>query len=107
MHREWFAPALFAGRVSLLAKERTPMTDLSIEALADAIADRLQKNPPVPRKWLSSQQAAAYLGLSEQTLALRVKQGNAPPSTLISRKARRFAIAKLDHWIEEGGALRG
>jgi len=84
-----------------------PMTDLSIEALADAIADRLRKNPPVPRKWLSSQEAAAYLGLSEQTLALRVKHGNAPQSTLISRKARRFAIGELDRWIEEGAALRG
>jgi excisionase family DNA binding protein len=80
------------------------MTEQETHDLAVMIANELRKNPTIPRKWLSGKEAAAYLGLSSQTLALRIKQGRAPRSTLISRKARRFAVADLDRWIEEGGA---
>ena len=70
------------------------------KSLARAIADELRKRPPVPRTWLSAQEAAAYLSISEQNLSGRVKAGSAPTSHLIGTKSRRFKIADLDAWIE-------
>jgi predicted DNA-binding transcriptional regulator AlpA len=78
-----------------------------MQALARAIAEECRKNPPVPRKWLSLQEAAAYLGIAEQTLSLRIKQDRAPRSTLISRKARRFSIEDLDQWVMRSNEAQG
>jgi excisionase family DNA binding protein len=55
------------------------------------------------RNWLSSQECAQYLGFSEQHLCSLVRAGTAPPSVLISKRARRFARADVDQWIKNGG----
>jgi hypothetical protein len=66
---------------------------------ARAIADEMGLSS---RTWLSLQEAARYLGYSEQTLSFR--NGAAPPSVLISARARRFNRGAVDKWIENGGA---
>ena len=55
------------------------------------------------RAWLSSQECAQYIGFSEQHLSTMVRDGTAPPSVLISARARRFARADVDQWIRNGG----
>jgi excisionase family DNA binding protein len=80
------------------------MTELDVEIFARAVVTEINKHPPVAsRTWLSLKEAARYIGMSEQTLSSRVKNGSAPPSTLISRKARRFFRADIDAWIKAGG----
>jgi predicted DNA-binding transcriptional regulator AlpA len=49
-------------------------------------------------------EAASYLSVAEQTLSALVKNGKAPPSILISYKARRFRCSELNKWVENGGA---
>lgn len=51
------------------------------------------------RNWLSSQECARYLGFSEQHLCGLVRDGTAPPSVMLSKRARRFARADVDAWI--------
>ena len=70
------------------------------EIVGKQLAKLARRPPPVPRTWLSSQESAAYLGISEQNLSGRVKAGTAPKSYLIGTKSRRFKIADLDAWIE-------
>ena len=74
------------------------------KTLAREIADELRKHPPVPRVWLSGQDAAAYLDMAHQTLCAFVKADTGPPSFLIGTRSRRFKIADLDAWIEQHGA---
>jgi len=80
------------------------MIEQDIKALAREVANELRKNPPVPREWLSMKEAASYLRVAEQTLSALVKNGKAPPSILISYKARRFRCSELNKWLENGGA---
>jgi predicted DNA-binding transcriptional regulator AlpA len=56
------------------------------------------------RNWLSGKECSRYLGYSEQHLSELVRAGTAPPSVLISKRARRFARADVDAWIRNGGA---
>ncbi len=77
-----------------------------IIALAvDTALKRAAKSSAVPQEWLSSKQLAAYLGMSEVSIARYVKAGIAPPSVKIARNARRFRKRDVDAWIAAGGAL--
>lgn len=60
-------------------------------------------NAPPPR-WLSSRQAAAYLGLTLKALAMRVERRQVPFSKLGS--ARRFDIRVLDRMLENSSNER-
>jgi excisionase family DNA binding protein len=56
------------------------------------------------RTWFDLQGAAAYLGISEQTLSRYVKEQIAPKSVKVGR-GRRFHRNDLDAWIRAGGVL--
>lgn len=77
------------------------MNKIEIQKLAREIAAELGLSS---RNWLSLQEAATYIGYSEQTLCELVRAGTAPLSTLISKRARRFARTDIDAWIKNGGA---
>jgi len=89
--------------------EQTLVDKGTLEAIiacaADAAAKRAVEACPLPVEWLSSKQFAAYLGVSEVTIARYVKAGVAPPSVKIARNARRFRKRDVDAWIAAGGAL--
>lgn len=72
-------------------------------AAADAVIERLRRNPLVAPEWLSLQDAAAYTGYSEQQLSEFVRTGRAPKSVKFSNNARRFRRADLDAWCAAGG----
>ena len=76
-----------------------------ITRAADAAVERVAKAGAVPTEWLSSKQLAAYIGMSEVSIARYVKGGVAPPSVKIARNARRFRKRDVDAWIAAGGAL--
>lgn len=72
-------------------------------AAADAVIERLRRNPIVAPEWLSLQDAAAYTGYSEQQLSEFVRTGRAPKSIKFSNNARRFKRRDLDAWCSAGG----
>jgi len=72
-------------------------------AATTEVLSRLQAGYALEQRvWLSSQEAARYLGLNEATLAVYVKAGCAPESFKIGG-GRRFNRADLDRWIRAGG----
>ena len=91
------------------------MTDSQVEKIARAVAtkvaaelvrgigDNVRHSLLATRTWLSLQECAQYIGYSEQHLSTLVSDGTAPPSVLISARARRFARADVDAWIKNGG----
>lgn len=67
--------------------------------------------PTVEQRWLTSAQAAAYLGLTPRALEKRVHRRQIPFTRLTdsARGPLRFDRKKLDTWMEsravpEGGA---
>jgi len=79
------------------------MTKIEIQKIFRELAAELGLSS---RNWLSLQEWARYLGYSEQHLSELVRAGTAPPSVLISARARRFARADVDVWIKKGGATK-
>jgi excisionase family DNA binding protein len=77
------------------------VTDSQVEKIVRAVAAEFGLSS---RTWLSLQEAARYLGYTEQHLSTMVRNGSAPPSVLISARARRFARADVDTWVRNGGA---
>jgi predicted DNA-binding transcriptional regulator AlpA len=85
----------------------TPLAALMGETAAatvDTVLAELRHRPIVHREWLSSQDAAAYTGYSEQQFSHFVKRGVAPKSVLFTRDARRFKRSDVDAWCAAGGA---
>ena len=78
------------------------MTKIEMQKIVREIAAELGLPS---RNWLSGKDCARYLGYSEQHLSTMVLAGTAPPSVLISARARRFARADVDTWIKNGGKL--
>jgi hypothetical protein len=83
---------------------------LSVEATREiaciatrATIDALRRNPLIQPEFLSLQDAARYLGYSEQQLSLFVKTSIAPRSVKFSNNARRFKRSDLDAWALAGG----
>ena len=70
---------------------------------ADAVIERLRRNPIVTPEWLSLQDAAAYTGYSEQQLSEFVRTNRAPKSIKFSNNARRFKRSDVDTWCAAGG----
>lgn len=69
-------------------------------AAAEATINRLGYAQPIPRRWLTSAEAAAYLGFaSGDVLAVLRAQGRAPPH-VGTGKMIRYDIKVLDQWIE-------
>ena len=54
----------------------------------------------IERRYLDSEQAAAYLTISRGTLAHMRVTGEGPPYTKAGRKVI-YAIGDLDAWVEE------
>lgn len=74
------------------------LNDLFFEALADAIADRLEHRQEA-RRLLDMEQAAEYLSTSEDTTYRLVADGKLKPVRFDRRM--RFDIRDLDKLIEE------
>lgn len=66
------------------------------------MADK-SSEPVRPRVWLSTQQAAEYLGVSAKTLEYWRQTGNSPPFSKLGRKVR-YRQDLLDKWLEERSA---
>jgi len=69
------------------------------EAAAKATINRLGPAQQIPRRWLTSKEAAAYLGYaSADVLAVMRAHGKAPPH-VGSGKQIRYDITVLDQWV--------
>ena len=81
-----------------VANGDTPLAALMHETAAATVDTVLAES-----EWLSSQDAAAYTGYSEQQFSDFVKRGVAPKTVLFSRNARRFKRSDVDAWCAAGG----
>ena len=81
-----------------IADGDTPLAALMHETAAATVDTVLAES-----EWLSSQDAAAYTGYSEQQFSDFVMRRVAPKSALFSRNARRFKRSDIDAWCAAGG----
>ena len=99
------------------------MSDLNAllrEVVREAIRDELRENvdlqrvvalavqngPPVPPKWLTTEQAAAYLGCSTQFLEIGRSAGSKtdtpmPKYIKVSKGMVRYATRELDKFMQQ------
>jgi excisionase family DNA binding protein len=82
--------------------------DQVIDALADRVAERvcsrLAQIGPEPDNWLDITQAAAHLGLHQDTVRKRAKAGAIPYEQDGVGCRIYFRRSDLDRWRLEGGA---
>jgi len=79
--------------------------DACSEAARAAVAEALAKQVlPVPRRWLTMQEAAEYCGLDYYNLNKMCRQERGPKAVVKRKKMIRFDILELDRWMlsEEG-----
>lgn len=87
-----------------------PELDPQFVTLAKMIAGNVTDNlhadpPPEPASpWLSTEQAARYLGVSVKTMQNWRLDGTGPEYVQRGNKIRRYHVRKLDAWLEAGGA---
>ena len=82
-----------------LAKQPRHTVDEFLDAIADAIADRLERRESLRRRVLDLDQVAEYLGASEDTIHRMVAEGRLAPVRFDRRL--RFDVRDLDRLIEE------
>ena len=75
--------------------------DAMIEAIADAVAARLERIQTARRRLLTLEQAAEYYGASEDTIERLVANKKLVPVNGLDRR-KRFDIRDLDKLIDEG-----
>jgi excisionase family DNA binding protein len=74
--------------------------DTLIEAIADAVAHRLERLQTTRKRLLTLEHAAEYLGMSDDTVERLVASGRLVPVRGLDRRIR-FDIRDLDRLIEE------
>ena len=80
--------------------------DLSINELADAIAERWTKNPPVAPPWVDQDAAGAFIGKHGRYMELLRRTGRGPRYVVVSKKNIRYSLSDLREWMHaryEGG----
>ncbi len=80
-------------------KSSHDMVELLLNALADAIADRLEHRQETRRRLLSVEQAAEYINRSESAIYNLVSDGKLRPVRLDRRIS--FDIRDLDNLIDQ------
>ena len=78
--------------------------ELFLNAMADAIADRLEQRHDARRRLLDVAQTAEYLGMTESAVYNLVSDGKLSPVRFARRI--RFYIRDLDKLIEETKGTR-
>jgi excisionase family DNA binding protein len=84
----------------------SPEARAEIEALIDlrvqaalAVAERRA----APKRWASSSEAAALLGISQRALYARARRGRLPADAIKhSGRSLLFDLHKLDRYLEQG-----
>lgn len=76
------------------------LTADNIEAVADALADRLNRDTS---PWLTTEGAAAYIGSTRNTLKTYRARGKGPPFHRVSGRLVRYRRDELDAWLRSGG----
>ena len=56
----------------------------------------------IPKKWLTSEEVAHYVGLRESTIRAYVSEGRIPYYKIPSSNQVRFHIEEIDGWMREG-----
>lgn len=69
------------------------------EAVAAELEQRLRGNPPTISPWLSPEEAARYLGLSERGLETMRRQKRGPKYARIGERIVRYDVRELDAWL--------
>jgi predicted DNA-binding transcriptional regulator AlpA len=75
-----------------------PTTESEIDEL-HARLRRLEKAAARPRGRTNLPGAAAYLGISRETLRLKHKRGEGPPRKRLGTRNWSYAYADLDAWL--------
>lgn len=83
--------------------ERT-LKEAAERAVADAVKKVLHQRLPAA-EYLTTPQAASYLGLSTQFLEIARHQGEGPPYIKLSRIVK-YAKRDLDAWMEQQKVMR-
>jgi excisionase family DNA binding protein len=73
--------------------------DALIEAIADAVAERLEKMSVTRQRLLPLERAAEYLGMSENQVLNLISEGRLKPSRVDRRI--RIDVRELDRLVEE------
>lgn len=55
---------------------------------------------PINQNYLTTEQAAVYLGISKKTLESYRQEGTGPRYIMVSSKLIRYLIADLDAWMQ-------
>ena len=76
------------------------MNDLEMETLVNMIIARLEAREAGAQVWLSTRDAAAYMGVSAAFLEIARHRGEGPPYTRVNR-AIRYSRAELDAWLRD------
>jgi excisionase family DNA binding protein len=77
----------------------TNLSDQFFDSMADAIARRIESKLALKRRLLSLEQAAEYLGLSEDAVRDLVSEGRLRP--VRPTRKLQFDICDLDEFIAE------
>ncbi len=86
--------------------------DPLLAKLADMVAERVAERmarlapPPAPaapaaREWLTTKQAAEYLGYKKNTLEIKRHKGEGPPFQKPTENSVRYRRADLDAWAAQ------
>ncbi len=78
--------------------ESRQAVDVFLDAIADAIVDRLERRQGARRRLLDMERTVDYLGMSEDTIIRLVSDGKLTPVRVDRRL--RFDIRELDNLIE-------
>lgn len=87
--------------------EQIAQDERLIEKLIPRLVERLGGISQQPDQWLSVNEAAAYLGVSTDTIYTMVREGSLKASRLGQLHSRkptiRFKKSALDAWMDNGG----
>jgi excisionase family DNA binding protein len=93
------------ARRGVLAPAYIALSDAQLEELAARVAAKLRE--PDADRWLSTKEAAAYIGVHEVTLRRAAAEGKLPFAQGGRGCALRFLRSELDSWLRgEANGLR-
>ena len=77
-----------------------------VEEITAAVIKHLNENPPVPKKYIDTQAAGAWLGMSEMRVAAMRRTGDGPVYHRTGWRCVRYTYAALDRWMAKNKERR-
>lgn len=77
------------------------ISDSDRAAIVGDVIKHIEANPPAPRKWYTTAEAAAYLRMAPNGLVTMRHQGQGPLFHRPTWRLVRYSIAALDKYLED------